>query len=371
MSREDSEKRTWKETWKAWTHPKALAMLFLGFSAGVPILLIFSTLSVWLREAGVARSAVTFFSWAALGYAFKFLWAPLIDMLPLPFLTKFLGRRRAWMIVAQFLSIFAILWMASINPAADLQNLTFMAMAAVMLGFSSATQDIVIDAYRIECAKEELQALLASMYIAGYRIGMLAAGAGSLFIADFLGTDTGNYDYSSWRITYIAMAAVMCIGVATTCIIDEPETGKRFKHYDYTALDYTRFISLFFFTVAAFALTFFYSGPFLKEITIHFPTISLFTGKFGAFLHELTRFSLAVVVGAIVARIIVITRVVDQKMVRQTYWEPIKEFFSRYSGKTALVLLLLIGFYRLSDIVLGVVSNVFYVDMGFSKSVIA
>ena len=99
MSQEVIAKRSWGETCRAWLHPKAIAMLFLGFSAGLPILLIFSTLSVWLREAGVARSAVTFFSWAALGYSFKFLWAPLVDLLPLPVLTRVLGRRRAWLLV--------------------------------------------------------------------------------------------------------------------------------------------------------------------------------------------------------------------------------------------------------------------------------
>lgn len=371
MSPEDSEKRSWKETFDSWKNPKAIAMLFLGFSAGIPILLIFSTLSVWLREAGVARSAVTFFSWAALGYGFKFLWAPLIDMLPLPVLTKRLGRRRAWILMAQFMIIVSILWMASVNPADNLQNLTFMAIAAVMLGFSSATQDIVIDAYRIESAEKELQALLASMYIAGYRIGMLAAGAGSLFIADLLGTDTGHYDYSAWRMTYYAMAAVMSIGVVTTFVIREPQIVKNFRQYDYKASDYGGFIALFLLAMAAFALAFFYSGPLFVWLDNHVPSVSLFTGNMGGFLHELLRFALAVSAAIIVARTIVFTGIVDQNMVQQTYWAPIKEFFSRYSLNSAILLLVLIGFYRVSDIVLGVVSNVFYVDMGFSKSVIA
>ncbi|HSL40894.1 MAG TPA: MFS transporter, partial [Desulforhopalus sp.] len=170
-----------------WLRPQAVVMLFLGFSAGLPILLIFSTLSVWLREAGVERAAVTFFSWAALGYSFKFLWAPLVDLLPLPLLTRTLGRRRSWLLLSQLGIVAAILLMAAIDPAATQHNLTLMALAAVLLGFSSATQDIVIDAYRIECAEESLQALLASMYIAGYRGGMLVAGAGSLFLAGLLG----------------------------------------------------------------------------------------------------------------------------------------------------------------------------------------
>ncbi len=371
MSPEDSEKRSWKETFDSWRHPRAIAMLFLGFSAGVPILLIFSTLSVWLREAGVARSAVTFFSWAALGYGFKFLWAPLLDMLPLPWLTDRMGRRRAWILVAQLLIILSILWMASVNPADNLQNLTIMAMAAVMLGFSSATQDIVIDAYRIESARKELQALLASMYIAGYRIGMLAAGAGSLFLADLLGTDTGHYDYSAWKVTYYAMAAIMCVGVATTFCIAEPESSKNLRQYTYKVADYARFLVLFLCVMATFALTFFYSGPLFVGLDDFVSFTSIFEGTLGGFFHELLRFGLAIVCAVVVARAIVLTGLVDQKMVQLTYWAPIKEFFSRYSMKSAILLLVLIGFYRVSDIVLGVVSNVFYVDMGFSKSVIA
>ena len=132
--------------------PSAIVMLFLGFSAGIPILLIFSSLSLWLGEAGLKKSAVTYFSWAALGYSFKFVWAPLIDKLPVPLLTTWLVRRRAWLLLSQFAVIGSILWMALTDPAAGESALTVMAFAAVALGFSSATQDIVIDAYRIESA---------------------------------------------------------------------------------------------------------------------------------------------------------------------------------------------------------------------------
>ena len=128
-------------------------IFLLGFSAGLPILLIFSSLSLWLNEAGVNKSAVTMFSWAALGYSFKFVWAPLIDQLPVPILRRLLGRRRScWLLLAQLLTIGAILLMASINPKSDDGALVLMAWAAVMLGFASATQDICIDTFRIECA---------------------------------------------------------------------------------------------------------------------------------------------------------------------------------------------------------------------------
>ncbi len=371
MSQEVIVKRSWGDTRRGWLDPKAIAMLFLGFSAGVPILLIFSTLSVWLREAGVARSAVTFFSWAALGYSFKFLWAPLVDLLPLPGLTRILGRRRAWLLVSQLLIIAAIVGMALVDPAASRHNLTVMAFAAVMLGFSSATQDIVIDAYRIESAGESLQAMLAALYIAGYRVGMLVAGAGSLFLAGYLGTTTEAYDYTAWKVTYMAMAAVIGCGVATTLLIDEPEASRRVSHYKYTVFDYGRFLSFFVLSALAFALTFFFSGFVFVEMEKVMPHFFVAGGEIGSFLVELSRFVLAVGVAATVAKIMLFGGLVNREMVHQTYLEPIKDFFFRYGGKTALLLLVLIGFYRLSDIVLGVVSNVFYLDMGFSKNVIA
>ncbi len=273
MSQEKREKLSWATGMKIWCHPKVVAMFFLGFSAGLPILLIFSTLSVWLREAGVSRAAVTFFSWAALGYSFKFIWAPVVDLLPVPWLTRKLGRRRSWLFLAQVGVIIAISWMGGVNPADNLENLSLMAMAAVMLGFSSATQDIAIDAYRIECAEESMQALLASMYIAGYRVGMLVAGAGSLFLASYLGTTRALYNYGAWRTTYLCMAAFMLIGIITTFSIKEPELENEVRH-DYTLSEYLRFLVLFIFVVMAFVLTFFYSGPVVDQLK------DFFTGLF-------------------------------------------------------------------------------------------
>ena len=135
---------------------KHVAIIFIfGISAGVPLLLIFSSLGLWLREAGVNRATVTLFSWAALAYSFKFIWAPLVDKIPIPWLTKTLGRRRAWLLISQLCVILAIFWLSSNNPALG-SNLQLMALATVLLGFSSATQDIVIDAYRIESAPPEM-----------------------------------------------------------------------------------------------------------------------------------------------------------------------------------------------------------------------
>lgn len=355
---------------RVWIHPQVLTMLFLGFSAGIPILLIFSTLSVWLREAGVSRSAVTFFSWAALGYSFKFIWAPLVDKLPLPLLTRMLGRRRSWMLLSQFSVITAIAWMGLTDPTQSESSLVFMALAAVFLGFSSATQDIVIDAYRIECVEESLQAMLASTYVAGYRIGMLVAGAGSLYLASWFGTSRALYSVGAWRLTYLVMAAVMLVGVVTTCLIAEPEKT-RTSSYRYSAPQYIRFFFLFVLAGTFFASCFFLTAPLAvwcrETAASSFGTHALLLG----FLVETVRLFLALTVAAGTSWIAVRAGLADRDMVRESYVEPVREFFVRYGGKTALLLLLLVGFYRISDIVLGVVSNVFYLDMGFSKNVIA
>ncbi len=217
----------WGDALKSLCQRRVVAMLFLGFSAGIPLLLIFSSLGLWLREAGTERAAVTYFSWAALGYSFKFVWAPLVDQLPVPGLTRWLGRRRAWILVAQGAIILSILVMASIDPAAGDASLGWMALAAVLLGFSSATQDIVIDAYRIESAEVDLQAMMSATYIAGYRIGMLVAGAGSLFLADWFGTTSQEYVYQAWQSTYWVMALMMMVGVVTTLVIREPPRSRR------------------------------------------------------------------------------------------------------------------------------------------------
>lgn len=365
----ETKQRGWLDTLEAFIHPRVITMLFLGLSAGIPILLIFSSLGLWLREAGVERSAVTFFSWAALGYSFKFVWAPLIDKLPVPFLTRLLGRRRAWILVAQFSIIAAIAWMALVDPAAGQSSLTWMALAAVLLGFSSATQDIVIDAYRIESADKDLQAMMSSTYIAGYRIGMLIAGAGALYLASYLGSEKGSYNYTAWMWTYLAMSAVMLIGVATTLIIPEPEINKENQEHHSTR-EHLGFLFLFAIAVAGFIATFFFSADIAK--TIKESLTELFNNKhLASFLIETLRLVLAVCIAGIIAVTVSKSGLVNQQMVHSTYVDPLKDFFQRYGLNTALILLALIGVYRISDIVLGVISNVFYQDLGFTKDEIA
>ncbi|WPP89460.1 AmpG family muropeptide MFS transporter [Acinetobacter pittii] len=355
----------WVSAFKAFLDRRALIMLFLGFSAGIPILLIFSSLSLWLGEAGIDKSAVTFFSWAALGYSFKFVWAPLIDELPVPVLTKTLGRRRAWLLIAQCLIVLAICIMAFSDPALGQSYLIQMAVGAVLLGFSAATQDIVIDAYRIELAETEMQTVLASTYNAGYRIGMIVAGAGALFLAAHLGTAKGNYIYEAWKTTYLTMAGVMLVGIVTTLLVREPVVNRVYKNYK--SSDYYRLVLVFFIAVISFVVTYIYSGQITEAIS-QAVNIKDSAALFGL---EALRFLTATAAAIFVGYLLVKIGVVNQQMAKETWIAPILDFFKRYGVKLALVLLLLIGFFRISDIIAGVISNVFYQDLNFSKEQIA
>jgi len=344
-------------------------MLFLGFSAGIPLLLIFSSLGLWLREAGVDRAVVTYFSWAALGYSFKFVWAPLVDQLPLPLLTRVLGRRRGWMLVAQLAIACAIFLMASINPQASESSLTLMALAAVLLGFSSATQDIVIDAYRIESAEAELQAMMSATYIVGYRLAMLVTGAGSLYLAEGFGSTSKDYNYQAWQSTYSIMALAMMVGIVTTLVIREPERNQSKSYLESTG-GYARFLLLFAVAVIGFVGTYALSSA---QVTAAKASLGALLGNdiLAATLLEAFRLTGATLVAGVLAVVLVKIKLVSYEMVDRTYIVPVRDFFQRYGWSFAWLLLALIGLYRISDIVLGVISNVFYQDLGFSKSEIA
>ena len=350
-------KKSLSESLKAYLDRRAIIMLFLGFVAGIPILLIFSSLSLWLREAGIDRTVVTMFSWAALGYAFKFIWAPLIDAVPLPILTKWLGRRRSWILVSQIMIIAAICIMASVNPAVE-GSLFLMAVGAVLLGFSSATQDIVIDAYRIELAPPSLQAVLSAMYVTGYRLGMIVAGAGALYLADYFGSTEAFYSYEAWRNTYWIMAGVMSVGVITTLVIHEPVTKQVLVERETS--DYTRLVLVFAISVIGFVIVFANMGSLFPK------TESVLFG----FSLEVSRMVVSLAAAVAIGYGLVKANLVDAEFARVTWVEPIADFFRRY-GKKALLLLALIGLYRISDIVAGVISNVFYQDMDFTKVDIA
>lgn len=270
-------------------HRRVLAMFFLGFSAGLPFPLVFATLSAWLATAGINKSSIGMFAWIGMAYSFKFAWAPLVDRVPLPGLTAWLGRRRSWMLLAQAGLIVALLLLAGADPATQLQRV---ALLSLMVAFCSATQDIAIDAWRIEAVDLELQGAMAATYQFGYRLAMLAAGAGALLMADLF----------SWAAAYRSMAALMLVGVVTVFIIGRSAPTAGASHAATAGSD----------SPAA----------------------------------RLRRWFLSAVVG------------------------PFADFFHR-NGIWALVLLAFIASYRISDQILGVMANPFYIDIGFSLSEIA
>lgn len=206
--------RSWWESVAVYRDRRVITVLFLGFSSGLPYLLVYSTLSAWLDNAGVSKTAIGLFSWASAAYAFKFLWSPLVDRLPLPLFTRLLGQRRGWMIFAQLGVAAAMLGLGSTDPAA---NLWATAAWAVVLAFASATQDIVIDAYRVEILDEDQLGAGAGNIVLGYRIGLIAAGGPALIIADHAG----------WFWAYAAMAALMAVGMVTVLAHPEPRRTLR------------------------------------------------------------------------------------------------------------------------------------------------
>jgi MFS transporter, PAT family, beta-lactamase induction signal transducer AmpG len=299
MNEDISGMKNWRAAVSVYTQPRVVGMVFLGFSAGLPFLLVFSTLSAWLRDAGIERTTIGFFSWIGITYSIKFFWAPVIDRLPLIYLTQSMGKRRSWMLFAQICIAGGLLGMATSDPYTELQ---LIAVFALIVAFGSATQDITIDAYRIEAMDKHFQGAMAATYVLGYRIALLVAGAGAFYIAAL----------QSWSIAYVVMAALMGVGIITTLIIREPV---HMRDDNASALE----------------------ASLEKSIGI-----------------EDRQSVLSRVAAWFVDAVIT----------------PFIEFFRR-TGWLALVILLLIGCYRLSDITMGVMANPFYLDMGFSKTDIA
>ena len=288
-------KLTWAQTLKVYLEPASLRMLSLGFSAGLPLLLVFGTLSFWLREAGIDRTTIGFLSWVGLAYGFKWVWSPLVDRMPIPWLTRTLGRRRSWLLASQAVIMLALVSMAMTDPQ---QSLAPVVWCAIAVAFGSATQDIALDAFRIESADTEHQAALAATYQTGYRLAMIWSGAGALWIAaraeipSAVAGVAAPYQHGPWQIAYLVMAVSMLPGVLTVLFSQE---------------------------------------PFQRAIA---PSKNI-----GEWLH-----------GALV--------------------EPFADFIGRYRWQAALILGL-IATYRISDVVMGIMANPFYVDMGFSKDEVA
>ena len=192
-----------------YAQPRVLAMLVLGFSSGLPFPLVFTTLTAWLTTTGVSKSEIGMFAWAGIAYSVKFAWAPLVDRLGIPGLTAWFGRRRSWMLLSQCGVIAVLLLMSVTDPSV---RLTQIALLTVVLAVCSATQDIAVDAWRIEVVAPRLQGAMAAAYQVGYRTAVLVAGAGALYIADL----------GSWGLAYQVMAALMLPGVLTAMLVAEP-----------------------------------------------------------------------------------------------------------------------------------------------------
>ena len=208
------------ETFAVYLQPRVLVVLFLGFSGGLPLALSGATLRVWLRESGIGLETIGLFALVGTPYTIKFLWAPVVDALDVPILARLLGRRRGWLVFSQLLLIAAIVLLAFCNPAAVVWYFPF--GAALLVATASATQDIVIDAFRIESLPESEQAAGMASYVAAYRIGMLVSTAGALFLVsgiEGLGVGRGT----AWTWGNLAMAAFVVIGIAATLWTSEPE----------------------------------------------------------------------------------------------------------------------------------------------------
>ncbi len=204
-------RHSWREAFSVYLKPRVVAMFFLGFSAGLPFLLVFSTLTFWLSDEGVSKSTIGFFAWVGLTYSIKFFWAPILDRVNLPVLESVFGHRRSWMLVAMAGIAAGLFFLSTLSPR---DSLTMVALTAIWIAFSSATQDIVIDAYRIEAMKVEYQAAMAGAYQAGWRVGAsLVGSAVALYLAELY----------SWHIAYMTMGVFVFVGVATVLLISEPE----------------------------------------------------------------------------------------------------------------------------------------------------
>jgi len=282
--------QSFAEIFRAYTQKITLRMFFLGFSAGLPLLLVLGTLGFWLREAGIDRSTIGYLSWIGLIYGLKWIWAPLVDRLTLPFLSNWLGRRKAWLLIAQILVMMGLVGMSVSDPS---QQVNAVACFAVLVAFGSATQDIALDAFRIESADTKMQGILAAAYQTGYRFAMIWAGAGVLWIAARAQqTPDHVYDHHGWQVAYLCMAASMLIGVITVLFSRE-------KQY-------------------------------VSQIQVQ----SI------------------------------------RQWVQVAFLEPFADFLKRYQWHAVLILAL-IAVYRISDVVMGIMANPFYVDMGYTKDEVA
>ena len=307
----ESGRSSWLSAWRIYTRAQTLRMFFLGFASGLPLLLVLGTLSFWLREAGVELSTIGMVTWVGLAYGFKWAWAPLVDRLKLPILTAYFGRRRAWLLFSQLSVTICLVAMSLTDPQ---QNLMLMIVFTTLTAFFSATQDIALDAYRIESAQLSEQAALAATYQTGYRLAMIWAGAGALALAAFFTSTDSQYDPLAWQWAYMVMASSMVVGLVTVLLSPEP-TREVSRHT--TDLTVTR----------------------LQHCKQAHPDWPERKTRLAVWFYEAACL-------------------------------PFIDFFTRYHWHAA-VILALVATYRISDVVMGVMANPFYQDLGFSKEEVA
>ena len=214
---------SWRDSLAVYLQPRVLIVLLLGFSSGLPLALSGSTLQVWMKESGVDLGTIGLLALIGTPYTLKFLWAPLVDAVHVPLFTRWLGRRRGWLVFAQLLLIAAILVLAVSDPA---RTPVFAAFAGLLVAAASSTQDIVVDAFRVESLPESEQAAGMASYVAAYRIGMLVSTAGTLFIVSGFEA-TGLVRTSAWMWGYVVMAALIVIGTITALAATEPAQSTR------------------------------------------------------------------------------------------------------------------------------------------------
>lgn len=366
----DTPKISRRDRLKPFFQRPALVMILLGFSSGLPLSLIFDTLSVWLRSENLSLTAISYFSLVTFVYSLKFVWAPVLDRVGLPGLTRMIGHRRGWILLSQIVIIVGLWAISSLNPQ---QHLAWMALVAVIIGLAGATQDIVIDAWRIETAgdSESRQGVMATMHAWGARVAPFVSGIVPLMLADTLG----------WGFAYALMAALMGLGVIGVLLAPKEaehrvrpiEYGDAPKNPPLEALEWAGRLAVMLLAICLLG----------AGLTAN---IDLFKGFFGteeAYLAAKSVWSsretgiflqfpaVAVGLGLMALACIPLPGKLTRPgaYLRQTFVVPILAFFQRYDN-LAWLILATICVYRVADFLLNV-NGAFYVDLGFELPVIA
>ena len=328
MATETPRRGGWGDAFRLYGERPVVSMLFLGFSAGLPFFLVFQTLSAWLRKEHIDRATIGMLGWVGLMYTFKWVWAPLIDRVALPVLDKLLGRRRSWILVAQ---VGVALCLFAISLGDPARGITYIASFAVATAFFAASQDIGIDAWRIESATVDKQGAMAAAYQGGFRIALVVGQAGVFIIADSFG----------WHAGYMTMSVLMATSMLTTLLVREPQrpasaaAGQREHNEAEWAAMRARW--------------------------------ARWTQSVRVWLRRVLR---AISWAA--------ERIAWPRWMRATgIWffgsavSPVIDFFSRYGLWLGLLIFAFIGVYRLTDFTMGTMTNPFYIDLGFTLTEIA